>query len=126
MIVMGKCISTSGEKEKGHTRVIVPRDCPGLTIVRDLTVFGHDDAPFGHAEVDFNACWVPLESCLGGEGEGGRIAQSRLGPGRIHHCMRAVGLGERCYEAMIKRSLEREVREGERGEWGERGVFRDG
>ena len=111
MIVMGKLVSSEGEKEKGHTMVIVPRDCPGLRIVRDLTVFGHDDAPFGHAEVEFKRCWIPLENCLGGEGEGGRIAQSRLGPGRIHHCMRAVGLGERCYDAMIKRSLEREVRQ---------------
>jgi len=71
MIVMGKIIKGE-EKEKGHTMVIVPRDAEGFRIVRNLTVFGHDDAPFGHAEVEFTGCWVPTDNLLGGEGQGGR------------------------------------------------------
>lgn len=90
-----------------HTVVLVPMD--KVKMVRPLTVFGYDDAPHGHAEVAMENI-VLSESCLVlGEGKGFLIAQSRLGPGRIHHCMRAVGLAQRCYELMLERSLTRKT-----------------
>ena len=90
--------------------LVVPSKSPGVTIVRSLTVFGYDDAPFGHAEVSLDDVWVSKEdSLLGEEGAGFKIAQSRLGPGRIHHCMRAIGLARRCFDVMVERMLTRKL-----------------
>eukprot|EP00520_Triparma_pacifica_P004302 CAMPEP_0118635050 /NCGR_PEP_ID=MMETSP0785-20121206/1871_1 /TAXON_ID=91992 /ORGANISM="Bolidomonas pacifica, Strain CCMP 1866" /LENGTH=284 /DNA_ID=CAMNT_0006526061 /DNA_START=459 /DNA_END=1310 /DNA_ORIENTATION=- len=109
LLVLCKLVLPSGTKEDGHTLIIVPRDTPGVRVVRDLDVFGHKDEPFGHCEFEFKGVWVEEDNVVGGLGMGGKIAQSRLGPGRIHHCMRAVGLGSRVYDIMIKRSIERKV-----------------
>lgn len=97
---------------QGHTIVLIPRNASGVTRVQPLTVFGYDDAPFGHARVDLEAAAAgPIEDAvLGGRagvGQGQMMAQARLGPGRIHHCMRAVGLGERCLEMAIRRAASR-------------------
>ncbi len=109
LIVMGKSDPNNPNRHLQQSQILVPKDTPGLTIIRPLTTLGYDDAPLGHAELIFENVRVPVENMLLGEGRGFEISQGRLGPGRIHHCMRLIGCAQRALELACSRVTERET-----------------
>ena len=106
-IVMVRTADHDAPKHQRHSMILVPSNTRGIEILRPMLVFGHDDAPHGHMHIRFTDVRVPVENMIGGEGHGFKIAQSRLGPGRIHHCMRSIGQAEVALKLMCRRSLEK-------------------
>ncbi|MEO9516320.1 MAG: acyl-CoA dehydrogenase family protein [Paracoccaceae bacterium] len=108
-IVMVRTGDADAPKHQRHSMIVVPAGTEGIEVLRPMEVYGHDDAPHGHMHIRFTDVRVPAENLLVGEGRGFEIAQGRLGPGRIHHCMRAIGQAEAALELMCRRSMEREA-----------------
>ena len=108
-IVMVKTGDDDTPRHQRHSMIVVPADTPGIEKLRAMRVYGHDDAPHGHMHLRFSDVRVPAQNMLLGEGRGFEIAQGRLGPGRIHHCMRAIGMAEKALELLCRRSLSREA-----------------
>lgn len=106
-IFMGKTPNTGADRHHQHSMVLVPLNAHGVSVERMLSVYGHYDAPHGHGEIQFNNVRVPIANIIAGPGKGFEIAQGRLGPGRIHHCMRCIGAAERALTLMIERSTKR-------------------